>query len=365
MNETAFDDPCSIYVSNSEIFVADRKNLRVRKLLQTGDLTTIAGMGIGGYGTIVVDYSLATEMLLRNPISVFVSHSDEVYISDGSTIRKILRNGRMKRIAGLEGLHEYNGDDQLAVNAMVNLPSGLFVDEKDRIYFCDKNNHRIRMIDQNGMISTIAGTGERGYNGDGQFATGAKLNYPTSLVVYNVVGDMFGIYFCDFGSHRIRKIDRQGIITTIAGTGIGGYNGDNQLATTAMLNHPHSLAIDSKEIFFTDFLNHRIRKILPNGMIETIAGAGLASDSIENETDVNSPKGISIENSQIFFSDGLHRICKVGSEEMILTLAGNGTAEYAGDIEFSIEKYPHKGRRRMHFKPFSNSCHDVIIVTLQ
>ncbi|KAG2375018.1 hypothetical protein C9374_010392 [Naegleria lovaniensis] len=232
--------PESVFVSsNDEVYIADTLNHRIRKL--------------------------------NCPKSVFVSSNDEVYIADtfNHRIRKVMKNGMITTIAG-NGTGGYNGDNQLATNAQLNWPKSVFVSSNDEVYIADTSNHRIRKIMKNGMITTIAGNGIEGYNGDNQLATNAQLKEPYSVFVLS--NDE--VYIANY-NNRIRKIMKNGMITTIAGTGIEGYNGDNQLGTNAQLNYPYSVFVSSNdEVYIADTKNHRIRKIMKNGMITTIAGNG-------------------------------------------------------------------------------------------
>ena len=194
-----FDSPFGVFVSNGEVFICDAENHRVRKLLCNGQIVTIAGKsGKWGYSG---DGQLATEAQLTCPNSVVVSSSDQVYISDESNhrIRKIDRCGVISTIAG-NGTIGYNGDDRLAVDAHLNIPRGLFVNEKEEVCICDCGNHRVRKIDRFGIISTVAGNGEYGYNGDDILATSAKLNCPSNVFVHENE-----IYISDHGNHLIRK----------------------------------------------------------------------------------------------------------------------------------------------------------------
>ena len=147
--------PSGVFVSNGEVFIADAYNDRVRKVLRNGEIVTIAGTGEWGYNG---DDQLATDAKLEWPHSVVVSSSNQVYISEvaGQRIRKIDRNGIISTIAG----NGYNGDGQLAINAQLNCPSGLFVTEDEEVLLADDGNNRVRKIDRNGIITTIAGNGK-------------------------------------------------------------------------------------------------------------------------------------------------------------------------------------------------------------
>ena len=174
------DAPSDVFVSGGEIYIADTNNHRVRKVLRNGQITTIAGTGIRGYNG---DGQLATNAQLDCPYSVVVSSSAQVYILEFSRIRKIDRNGIISTIAGT-GNEGFNGDDQLATHAHLYNPRGLFVTDDEEVLFADTFNHRVRKVDRNGIISTIAGNENQGYNGDDQLATNASLDNPTSVFQY-------------------------------------------------------------------------------------------------------------------------------------------------------------------------------------
>ncbi|KAG2374607.1 hypothetical protein C9374_010626 [Naegleria lovaniensis] len=329
--------PYSVFVSsNDEVYIADTWNHRIRKIMKNGMITTIAGNGTGGYNG---DNQLATNAQLNYPDSVFVSSNDEVNILDSGNhrIRKIMKNGMITTIAGT-GIEGYNGDNQLATNAQLNYPDSVFVSSNDEVYIADTLNHRIRKIMKNGMITTIAGNGTGGYNGDNQLATNAQLNYPDSVFV----SSNDEVYIADTANHRIRKIMKNGMITTIAGNGTEGYNGDNQLATNAQLNYPDSVFVSSNdEVYIADTANHRIRKIMKNGMITTIAGNGTEGYNGDNQLATNAqlsfPESVFVSsNDEVYIADtDNHRIRKIMKNGMITTIAGNGTEGYNGDNQLA------------------------------
>ena len=345
--------PVSVFVSNGELFVVDLDNYRVLKMLRHGQIVTICGSGVKGYAG---DGQLATNAQLTRPNCVFVSSSNQVYISDCNVIRKIDRNGIISTIAGTEK-GGYNGDDQLAVKAQINTPDGLFVTEDEEVLFCDFNNHRVRKIDRFGMIKTIAGTGGRGYNGDGILATSAQLNAPTSVFQYKNE-----IYISDYDNGRIRKVDRHGIISTIAGgsdlSSIPVFNGDDKLEK---VKRPDTLFIVNDEIYFSDQNDHCVKKILTTGMIKIIAGTGKrgCEDGIlAIHTSLFSPHEIFIdEQSQVYIADSFNnRIRKIDQHGMISTIVDK-TIDI---IPCDIQKYPHIGPRKKHpFASFSTQYHDI------
>ncbi|MFL0251444.1 X2-like carbohydrate binding domain-containing protein [Clostridium neuense] len=182
-----------------------------------------------------------------------------IYIVDTSNnrIRKIdAVTGNISTIAGTTQAG-YAGDGEAAINAMLNSPRGICLDKDGNIYIADYGNGRIRKIDGAGIITTIAGNGSRGLSGDGNLATNAVLS-PTGLAIDNE-GNM---YVADYSNNRIRKIDGAGIITTIAGTGVSGFSFDNSSAVNATLSYPRSVAVDSiGNVFIADTFNSEIRKL--------------------------------------------------------------------------------------------------------
>ena len=165
------------------------------------------------------------------------------------------------------------------------------------------------------MISTIAGTGVYPYNGDNIQATSATLDGPCGVAVNSDTGD---VYIADTSHHRIRKITvSTGIITSVAGTGTSSYNGDNAQATSAALNFPWSIDIDSAgNIYIADGSNSRIRKVSStSGYLSTIAGNGISSYSGDGDSatsaSVNNPFGVAVDSSGIFNISLIHRICSL------------------------------------------------------
>jgi streptogramin lyase len=171
------------------------------------------------------------------------------------------------------GAKGFSGDGGPATKAQVNDPFGLVRGPDGALYFCDTDNHRIRKITPDGTISTVAGTGERGWSGDGGPALSAKLNEP-----YEVRFDSAGnLYWCERMSHTVRRMEaKTGVVTTLAGNGTAGFGGDGGLGPQAQLSQPHSIALDSAGgLYICDIANHRIRRVdLKTGLISTFAGNG-------------------------------------------------------------------------------------------
>ncbi len=229
----------------------------------TGIISTVAGDGtIGDSG----DGGLATSAQLSRPIGVFVDSNGDFYIADrdNSKIRKVTASdGNITTIAGT-GSAGYNNDGILATTAELDRAVGIAVASNGDVYIGDRNNFRVRKIDAvSGNISTIAGDGNNGFSGDGGLAVSAVLGKPRQVTL-DGNGDLF---FADLDNHSIRRIDADGFIETIAGSGTttGGYSGDGGAATSAELNEPRDMAVDANgNIYVADRNNHVIRKLTPN-----------------------------------------------------------------------------------------------------
>lgn len=221
----------------------------------------------------VGDGKQALQIALQNPSGIGVDTLGRVYIGDrGRYLWRINSDGTARIIAG-SGKPDLMPPTQMsdARKAGLGSPEGLCLDETGNLYLADALNHVVLQLDQRGVISRIAGSGACGYYGDGGLALEAPLNQP-----YDVARDSTGnLYIADFGNHRIRKVDPQGRISTVAGTGAGGYSGDGGAAVEAQLNGPYGVFVDAEDnVLIADSLNHVIRKIGAQGDITTIAGTG-------------------------------------------------------------------------------------------
>ena len=239
------------------------------------NITTVAGSHVNGY---TGDGGAANAATMGNPWGVATDANGNIYIADyyNNAVRKVdAATGIMTTFAGT-GVAGYNGDGIAASTAQLNGPAGITIDGSGNIYIADKFNERIRKINTSGIIHTIAGNGFHGgwqghSDGNGGQATAASLDYPVSVAL-----DCSGnIYIADWGSQSVRKINSSGIIKNFAGTFAGGYNGDGIAATSAKLWSPNSVAADCNgNVYISDSWNHRIRKVNASGIISTYAGNG-------------------------------------------------------------------------------------------
>jgi sugar lactone lactonase YvrE len=295
-------------------------------------ITTFAGTGAPAYSG---DTGPATAAALNMPQGVTVDGPNGVYIADAENhrVRLVAPDGTIRTVAGI-GTPGATGDNGQATAAQLFSPASIAMDGSGGFYIADTGNHRIRRVFANGIIVTVAGTGTPGFSGDGGFATAAQLNFPSGLAA-DAAGNL---YISEYGNHRIRKLDGAGLISTIAGTGVAGFNGDNQPATTAQLNSPRGLSLDTAgNLLVADFNNHRIRKLTPGANITTVAGTGAAGFSGDGgpatASQLQSPSGVAVDSqNSIYIADyGNHRIRKLSATGAITTYAGTGTASFSGD----------------------------------
>lgn len=188
-----------------------------------------------------------------------VDNVGNIFIADrdNACVRKVDTNGIITTIAG-NGIHGYSGDNGLAINANLSSPSDVAVDDKGNLFIAEYGGKRIRKIDPYGIITTIAGNGKWGYSGDNGPATSAQVNYPAGIDV-----DHSGnLYIAVTNDNRIRKVDSNGIITTVVGDGISGFSGDNGPALNARINFIWGVTVDSEgDLLIADTYNNRIRKV--------------------------------------------------------------------------------------------------------
>jgi sugar lactone lactonase YvrE len=245
--------------TSGNIYIADTSNNKIRKVTAaTGIITTVAGTGVNG---VFGDGGLATLAKLNLPQGVFIDSGGNIYIADQSSrIRKVTAaTGIINTVAGT-GIALFSGDGDLATKAKIKMPQSIFVDSGGNIYFADTGNNRIRKVTAaTGIINTVAGS-TAGYAGDGGSATAANLNAPKGVSV-DAAGN---IYIADTGNHCLRLVNiHDGNISTMAGTGTGGYDGDLQPAVQARLSSPARVALGLNKgagrIYISDTGNNRIR----------------------------------------------------------------------------------------------------------
>lgn len=398
--------------SAGNLYIADSANQRVRKVTPGGTITTVAGNGDMGYSR---DGGPAIDAGVSWPYGVVVDSRGNLYITDGGNnrVRKVTPDGTISTVAG-NGQRGYSGDGGPARIAQLNGPGGIAVDSAGNVFIADSENHCIRKVTRDGIISTatanlghpwgiafdsgrdlyiadsssnrviklmpggtimtVAGNGNMGYSGDGGPAISAELRAPSGLAM-----DSGGnLYVADRLNNRVRKVDRQGIITTVAGNGQFEFSGDGGPATRARLKGPWSVALDSAgSLYISDYFNGRIRKVAAGGTITTVAGNGASAytgcgDGKAASTPV-SPWGLAVDAvGSVYFADqrcgtirkmipdgtististvakhemgsgvavdrrgnlfvsDQNRVIRIAPGGTISTVAGTGTAGYSGD----------------------------------
>ena len=368
--ESALDGPTGVAVDAAgNLYVADSRNHTVRKIDAAGTITTLAGTAVRGYHG---DGGPATAAQLDGPGGLAVDAAGNVYVvaAGNGLVRKIDAAGTITTLAGT-GTRGYAGDGGPAAEAQLNYPSGVAVDAAGNVYVADSGNHRVRKIDAAGTITTLAGTETWGYAGDGGPAAEAQLN-STRGVAVDAAGN---VYVADSGNHRVRKIDAAGTITTLAGTGTRGYAGDGGPAAEAQLNYPSGVAVDAAgNVYVVDAGNDRVRKIDAAGTIGTVRLGraddltwenGIAADAAGNlyvtyagrhvvwridtagtgtrVAGTEAPPeealalgwvgGLEVDaGGNLYVADtAKHRVHRIDAAGVITTIAGTGAEGYSGD----------------------------------
>ena len=304
---------------------------RVTTVDPEGLLRVEVGTGIPGASG---DGGPANEAQVGQVTGIAVGPSNELYISQELSVRKVDPNGTISTVAGNASRPGFSGDGGPAADALLAGAFGLAVDSSGNLFIADIGNRRVRRVGTDGVITTVAGSGEPGVGGDGGLATEAQLGFVSGLTV----DDSGNLYIADLEHHRVRRVDAEGIISTVAGDGRGGYNGDGIPATEAHLLHPRGLAVDrSGNLYIADAFNHRVRRVDSTGMITTVVGIGDWGFEGEGgpavEAFLRGPRAVAFDAlDNLYISDGVnHRVRKVDSAGSIATVAGSGDWGFDGD----------------------------------
>jgi sugar lactone lactonase YvrE len=301
--ETLLDAPQGLAAGpDGNLFIADGKNSRIVRVRPTG------------VAAVLLDHSAQLdEPRLHAPAGLAHSGDNRLFIADsvGGRVWRLTLPGKIASpVAGTGDAG--STDTTVALQTQLRVPTGVAVDSDGAVFVSERNGHRVRRIDTDGSIATIAGTGTPGFFGDGGPATGAQLNEPTGLALG---GDI--LYIADTGNHRIRAVDlSSGTIETIAGSGNAGFGGDGRSALEALLNEPSTVSVtaDRLTLFIADVANNRVRMVqFSTGNIFTFAGTG--DDAFEGdllsaaETGLDAPRSVIVTPFNLFFvSDAGHHI---------------------------------------------------------
>jgi uncharacterized protein (TIGR03437 family) len=291
------------------------------------NIATVAGSGITGLGG---DSGSAMVAQLQNPTAVALDKLHNLYIATGGShvIRRVAVDGTISTVAGT-GVAGSSGDGGPAASALLRNPVGLAFDPYGNLYIVDVDDNKVRRVTPAGIITTFAGTGATGFSGDGGLASSAQLSSPTSIAI----SSSGTVYVADTGNNRIRRITPDNFIGTFAGTGNAGFGGNRNVASLAELNAPQSLAIGADgSLYFYDAGNLRVRRIAPDGTVQTITG-GAEAGSLPSSLSLQSSVVLSMnQNQQLFLADtvnaqvqGLNAACRISP------VAGNSFVGFLGD----------------------------------
>ena len=304
----------------------------------SGLIDTTAGNGTRGY---CGDGGPAIDACLNSTAGLDIDGEGNIYIADrfNNRIRKVNPEGFITTVAG-NGLADYCGDGGPAIKACLNNPVDVEIGKDGSLYIADLQNHRIRKLAPDGTITTVAGNGTYGYCGDGGPATEACLQFPEDVEL-SAGGKL---YIADAGNHRIRAVVAAGIVSTVAGNGSAGFCGDGGPATAACLNFPEGIDVaDDGDLFIADTRNSRIRTVNPGGTISTLAGIGAGGFGGDGgpakKAQLYFPSDIDFDPGDgLYISDrGNFRIRKIDSVGIINTVAGNGTFAFCGDGKLAVD----------------------------
>ncbi len=332
--------PTDVAAGPSEtIYIADLGNSRIRAV-HDGILNTVVGSPIGSEA---VEGRLALTVRLAGPTGVAVDSAGVVYFAEGSIgsgsglqigdfrVWKVTTDQVLMNAAG-NGVANYSGDGGPASRAQLSTPAGVATDTAGNIYFADSQNHRVRRISPAGVIDTIAGTGERGFSGDGGPATQAALNTPMGVAV----GPGGSVYIADSGNNRIRVV-ADGTIATIVGNGNAGLYGDGGQALAAALHVPQGLVVDSNyNMYIADTLNHSVRRVSPDGIIDSITGnrPGFSGDDgPSRDALVNFPTSVALDgaNNLYIVDQGNRRVRRISATTGVITTVAGSDSPFLGD----------------------------------
>ena len=323
----------AVFGPDGDLFIADSYNNRVRRINhRTNMISTVAGTGERGFSG---DGGAATAAELHFPEGIAVDIQGNLFISD-TVNRRIRRvDARTGMIATYAGTGEVgtNEEGTPALQAKFLRLARIAVDRNDNLYVADSPSHRILVIDpKTRLLRTFAGTGTSGFSGDGGLATEANISFPEGITIA-ANGDL---YFADVGNHRVRKVNaKTGFIGTVAGTGEKGFQGDGGPALNARLWSPGRVWVDHNgNVLIADILSARIRRVdAKSGVITTVVGTGDWGDGGPARNAILAvPGDVVYADGKVYVADyGTRRVRRIDlSTGKITTVAGGGTHNEEG-----------------------------------
>ncbi len=320
---------------HGNVYVADSENHVVRKVDRaTGVISTVAGIYEDDDMHSAVERNSPARRTDEDPLAEGTGEAGSAKFTQQADLSGTVRYWMNQSATSIK---RYGGDGRTAVQAQLNFPTAVAVDRKGNLYIADTMNHRVRMVDsETGIISTLAGTGQARFSGDGGPAHQAALNEPAALAV----DDGGQLYIADQSNHRVRVVDlKTGVIRTVAGTGIATYDGDGKPAVDTALAGPSGLALTGNRLYIADTFNGRVRCVeLSSGLMTTVAGDGgvyrYESPSDAPTSSLSRPTGIALDQEgRLFLTDSDNHLIRQwdGASGAAFCVAGRGVPSYSGD----------------------------------
>jgi sugar lactone lactonase YvrE len=309
-----------------ELLISDRGRGRGRVVWRIDakrNARIVAGTGRPGKAT----ESWALKLNLERPTGLAVAADGSVFLSDGfnHSVYRIEPDGRVGRVAGT-GSPGFFGDGGIASHARLFRPADIRVDGTGNLFIADARNHRVRKVDPSGRITTVAGTGEPGFAPDGTPAVRAQLDTPWGLGL----DSQNRLLIADSANHRVRRVEHDGRLTTLAGTGRQGFDGDGRLATEASLRFPENLFVDSNaRLFIGDKGNHAVRVVGTDGIISTVIGTGFPGRAliggVARQSPLDNPENILVVADGLIIADANNgRVIRISDDGIVHLVAGRG-----------------------------------------
>ncbi len=314
--------------AQGNLYIADEDDNRIRKVDPSGIISTYAGTGIPGYSG---DRGPATNAELNFPTGTALDAKGNMYVADAGNfvVRRIAVDGTINTVAG-NGIPTFAGDNGPATSAQID-PTAVALDSQGNLYIADGFNFRIRKVDTNGIITTIGGNGREGDEGDNGPATNAEIDFVTDLAVDNAGN----VYLADYFNYEVRKIDTTGMMTAFAGGVQSGPIEENAIPATMAVMDPDGVAFDgSGSLYISDanLFNTTIRRVdLSTGLIYTIAGSGVVGFTGDGgealAAELDEPAGLAVSGGVVYFADSANFRVRKIANYIITTVAGTGNRD--------------------------------------
>jgi serine/threonine-protein kinase len=300
----------------------DRRGRVVWRIARDGTAHIFAGTGRSG----AARGRFALELSLERPESLAIASDGSVFLSDGfnHAVYRIHPDATVERFAGT-GTPGFSGDGGPAREAMLFRPADLRVNRRGELFIADVRNHRVRKVDRAGRIATVAGTGEPGFSPDGTLAREARLDTPWGIGLDN----QDRLLISDGGNHRVRRIDDDGRLVTVAGSGRVGFDGDGRAATEARFNFPEALAMDADgRLYIGDEWNNAVRVVDRQGVVSTLIGTGRPGRAAIGEpargAGLDDPENVLVlPDGDLLITDGNNgRVLRIAADGLVYLFAG-------------------------------------------